>query len=708
MPVRAAATVVVAVLAAALPAHGQRAATAPARTLHLEPRELARWQAILRIEDSLNASPADVTFLVNAARRSEGGGESKTSLDPHLAAVRALGRMERLDLVPALRQFLGDAELRGAAELGLLLTLRAHASGSPAAQVTDTVNDLIAMPASPVILGNLPLQSLDQFRAIEDRLRAALSDPQGQREAAARGLEALVRRNRRLGRLTGDTIEALEKGAAWSLPQMRPKIDEPIVVNSMAALLSAGVMTGELVAAAFREPAAEIRRLGAMALYAGGSSIEDARRTDLIADALKDREARVRYEALRAWVRWNAATDGCGPLLNALSDERDFVALAAIDALGEQCRDDEAITIRLVSEARTPPNGASWHRETRAFLALARRAPDRAAVAMPSFSRHLTWQVRMYAARAAAAIKDADTLAQLAYDADDNVRHAALPALRVLAGPDSDAAFIAALARDDYQLLRAAAVALKGAPSSRALLTALVGALDRVTAQKKDTSRDTRLALMAAIGEQAGRDAADVFDRLVTDYDPRVAATAAATVATLTGRSVMPAPRLLARPPPPTATELEDLAVDRLVARVDLDTGGSFDIALDIRQAPLTSVRVMRLARAQYYDGLTFHRVAPNFVVQGGSPRANEYAGDALYMPDELTGRQHATGTIGLSTRGHHTGDAQLFINLAENRTLEFEYTVFGTIVRTRGGADIEKIQEGTTIRRIRMVPPTP
>jgi cyclophilin family peptidyl-prolyl cis-trans isomerase len=55
--------------------------------------------------------------------------------------------------------------------------------------------------------------------------------------------------------------------------------------------------------------------------------------------------------------------------------------------------------------------------------------------------------------------------------------------------------------------------------------------------------------------------------------------------------------------------------------------GGSFDVLLDGDGAPMTVARVTQLIRNKYYDGLTWHRVVPNFVVQGGSPGMNEYVG---------------------------------------------------------------------------------
>ena len=125
----------------------------------------------------------------------------------------------------------------------------------------------------------------------------------------------------------------------------------------------------------------------------------------------------------------------------------------------------------------------------------------------------------------------------------------------------------------------------------------------------------------------------------------------------------------------------------------------------DTTVAPLAFGRIKRLVAQKYYDGLTFHRVVPNFVVQGGSPGANEYVGDSRFLRDELSTRPHSRGTVGLSTRGHHTGDAQIFINLADNRTLDFEYTVIGE-TDLPGMAVVDTIQEGTRITRMRMLAP--
>jgi cyclophilin family peptidyl-prolyl cis-trans isomerase len=129
--------------------------------------------------------------------------------------------------------------------------------------------------------------------------------------------------------------------------------------------------------------------------------------------------------------------------------------------------------------------------------------------------------------------------------------------------------------------------------------------------------------------------------------------------------------------------------------------GGSFDLDLDADQASMTVARVIGLIRTRYYDGLTFHRVVPNFVIQGGSPGMNEYVGDGPFMRDELGLAHHARGTVGISTRGRDTGDAQWFVNLVDNYRLDHDYTVFATIVR---GMDVvDRILEGDAIATVRV-----
>jgi cyclophilin family peptidyl-prolyl cis-trans isomerase len=93
--------------------------------------------------------------------------------------------------------------------------------------------------------------------------------------------------------------------------------------------------------------------------------------------------------------------------------------------------------------------------------------------------------------------------------------------------------------------------------------------------------------------------------------------------------------------------------------------------------------------------------VVANFVVQGGSPGANEYMGDGPFTRDELTLRSHARGTLGISTRGRDTGDGQIFINLVDNIRLDHDYTIIAEVV---SGMDaVDAMLEGAVIARVEL-----
>jgi cyclophilin family peptidyl-prolyl cis-trans isomerase len=150
----------------------------------------------------------------------------------------------------------------------------------------------------------------------------------------------------------------------------------------------------------------------------------------------------------------------------------------------------------------------------------------------------------------------------------------------------------------------------------------------------------------------------------------------------------------------PTIEELQHLATARM--RIELEDGGTIELRLFPFDAPTNVARFARLAREGFYDGLTLHRVEPNFVVQGGSPNANEYAGDGDFTRDELGLLSNWRGTVGLSTRGRDTGDAQLYINLIDNVRLDHNYTIWAVVV---SGMDVvDRILEGAVMRRVTVI----
>jgi len=303
----------------------------------------------------------------------------------------------------------------------------------------------------------------------------------------------------------------------------------------------------------------------------------------------------------------------------------------------------------------------------------------------------------MYAARAAASARDSATLRRLAADVHDNVREAAVEGLVAVEGHGADSVYLAQLTRKDYQLLLTAARALDATPDTNAA-AAVLASLRRVTAERRETARDARRALLERWAQIARREQVEsVLRGFLTDSDTLIARQAADLLSTRFGVTLRPAPRPLPRAPAPRPLELATLEYSLAVIRIR--GVGEFALRLRPFDAPTNVTRFARLARAGYFTGLTFHRIAPNFVVQGGSPGANEYWGDGPYTRDEVTFAPHARATVGISTRGRDTGDGQLFVNLVDNWRLDHNYTIIGEVV---SGMDVvDRLLEGAVIERI-------
>jgi cyclophilin family peptidyl-prolyl cis-trans isomerase len=380
------------------------------------------------------------------------------------------------------------------------------------------------------------------------------------------------------------------------------------------------------------------------------------------------------------------------------------VSLLAFDLVGDGCgsRPHEPALLLLAAEARrlrATATDTGWHKPAHAMAALARIAPDTATRLLQIYARHASWFVRMYAARAAASVKDRATLRRLAGDVNDNVREAAVVGLTAVEGHDADSVYLAQLVRKDYQLLRATAAALENTPDSNAA-PAILAALRRVSAEKRETARDARRALLDRWARVARREQVEpVLRGYLADYDTLIARQAADLMSTQFGVTRRPLPSPLPRAPAPSPAELT--ALEGAQAVITMRSGGVLVLRLRPLDAPTNVARFARLARVGYFNGLTFHRIAPNFVVQGGSPGANEYWGDGPYSRDELTLAPHLRGTVGISTRGRDTGDGQIFVNLIDNWRLDHNYTIIGEVV---AGMDVvDRMLEGAVIERIEL-----
>ena len=132
---------------------------------------------------------------------------------------------------------------------------------------------------------------------------------------------------------------------------------------------------------------------------------------------------------------------------------------------------------------------------------------------------------------------------------------------------------------------------------------------------------------------------------------------------------------------------------------IEVVTRGSIVVELYGPEAPLTVANFLRLVDRGYFDGIRFHRVVPNFVIQDGDPRGDGNGGPGWSIRDEINRRRYDAGTVGMALSGPDTGGSQWFITLAGEPHLDGGYTVFG---RVRGGtANVLKVVQGDQIRRI-------
>ena len=129
---------------------------------------------------------------------------------------------------------------------------------------------------------------------------------------------------------------------------------------------------------------------------------------------------------------------------------------------------------------------------------------------------------------------------------------------------------------------------------------------------------------------------------------------------------------------------------------------GSFTVTLDTDAAPLAAWNFAELAGKKFFDGVTLHRVVPNFVVQDGDPRGDGYGGPGYSIRDEFNPLPFTAGVLGMASDGKDTAGSQWFITLSAQPHLDGRYTSFGRV--TQGLREIvSQILAGDTVVSIRM-----
>ena len=633
-------------------------------------------------------------------------------------AAQAFGRMASPEMVAegapdALRpgrlvKLLSDAwaPAREAAAIGIgkalsgtRSDLRSDAAPSPAhlvfarnaleQQLARETRPDVPLAAAAILetIGRLRLEGADLDRA-EALLVENVSGSPERMLGAVKGLAASAQRRRALSadaraRLRATSGLGRERGSSEVLARIRRL--------SMTALQVARDTDTTTVLEAATDPGFQVRRIAAQMMTPTIDVFVPA-----ILAALKDPSMHVRLDAITSQAKDRSTPRACGPIVTAVADSVPLVSLQALSALVPECGlapDAVAMVASIADELTNRAMVSTWHRGSRALTTLSRVAPEQARTRLAAAARHDAWQVRAAAAGVAATLAAEQTVIALAADAHPNVRTDAIEALVRMKSPAAATAALAALDSPDFQLVQAAARALV---AEKPAVSKLLATLTRLTREGADTSRDPRVAIITTLTGLLGAGGVNQLAPWTADWDTAVRAAArhAFTEAKVAVPELTAQYRAPAQPSAQTLTE--DLRAK--VLELEMEGGGIVTLQLLPADAPITVSRIVSLARRGYYNGLTFHRIVPNFVVQGGSPGANEYVGDARFMRDEV-GVPHLRGSVGISTRGYDTGDAQIFFDLVDVPSLDHSFTVFARV--TAGMEVVDGMLEGATIRRV-------
>ena len=380
-----------------------------------------------------------------------------------------------------------------------------------------------------------------------------------------------------------------------------------------------------------------------------------------LTDRAHDGDAQVADQALQVFAKFAAAAAPVAPDVAAIADDT----------------------------ARSP-----WIRGD-ALNALAAIAPE---TARPLANDALAQRPLFGAALTAlATIGGEDALALvLPHLADASVADASLAAGAVsafdpalLTAPAKDA-LLAALARHDLGISAAVADA-----AGRNLWKEFAIPLSEAyLALTRPDDLEGKTAVLEALGKLGDTTVLPVVEGALKDDQRLVAQAAANTYKALTGTSVddqVPAANIVRGVTPPVAALRAASS-----AKVILETSRGKIVLQMLAVAPLTAYNFVRLAQSGYYNGLSYHRVVPHFVAQGGDPRGDGYGGPGYLIRDEVSWMSHRTGAVGMATAGKDTGGSQFFIDYGPNLHLDGTYTVFAQVVSGLDAA--ERLEQGDLI----------
>lgn len=524
--------------------------------------------------------------------------------------------------------------------------------------------------------------------------------------------ETEIPRARRAAFLPNAVLDAWHLGSRMPAEALVPFTNDTSVDLRWRALYSLGrgraPAGGKALLRAATDPQPILREAAVKALVrrmVDTAAIPLANARNVLIRGFDDERPGVRINALDAAASY--ADSGFASRSAALIGDPDQnVRVAAANALGSMKSAIAAKALALAFDRKD----ATWALRQAALSGLSK--VDTAAFALRAavWLRSGDMRDRLAALAGWGSIKNADPAifrAALA-DVEVSVQAAALSAWRSSATRGDTAVMLAARARitsPRTELRRAAAGVLRG--------SATLDDLDPLLASWRlslaEGDPDTRLAIFRTLSDLARR---------VPEVNARLEETARRSFLTRPSDPLVRREAERAWPavaaqwgpagPVETGRSLEDyrgivrtimLAKVNPHVTIETDARGTVDVELLGRDAPLTVANFLRLVDRHYFDGIRWHRVVPNFVVQAGDPTGTGSGGPGWSIRDEINRLRYGMPMIGMALSGPDTGGSQWFINISAQPHLDGAYTIFGQVTGSYVG--LQRIVQGDLIRSI-------
>jgi HEAT repeat protein/cyclophilin family peptidyl-prolyl cis-trans isomerase len=389
------------------------------------------------------------------------------------------------------------------------------------------------------------------------------------------------------------------------------------------------------------------------------------------------------------------------PLLKFIRDAAadPLVRLESVSALGNIRAPGVAETLLdVLSDPSPAVRGA-------ALQSLAASDPENFITVLSGLDQDSHWSVRAALATILGTLPLEASLPRLELllaDSDQRVIPSVLAALVKVKAPKALQILLDRLKVDDA-VVRAAAATGIGTLKPPAGAQALA---DAYKAGERDSTYLARAAALAAIAQYGAATATPVLRSAFADKDWTVRVRAAMLLKGLDRAAAADADRAIR--PAPTTVAPEVYSAPRLInpafsTQVYLETDrGMIQLEMAVLDAPLTVENFLTLARKGYFNGLSFHRVVPNFVAQDGDPRGDGEGTPGYTIRDEMNQRPYLRGVVGMALDPwRDTGGSQYFITHSPQPHLDARYTVFGRVI---AGMDVvDKLQQWDVIRQVRV-----